>query len=163
MKNKFFLLKKTIKYFCLLFFVILFGCKQSNNNDNLESLNSAEITDVLVFYRVVLPSDGSYDSQNEDTEEEFHFQTVVDDKFSWCYETQSIFKLEVLGFVPNASIIYKDKREERTINVLKNGIIDGAFSIVPSKLNGNLESGVIEIFSGNKLLKSIDIHHQSCM
>lgn len=157
-------MKKTIYYLILFPLLFLSSCNKKEDTNKKEGPVASQITNVLAYFKSEIASDGAYDSESDydNTKTVFDYETLKDDKIFWCYDTMSLLKIELLGKVSDASICFINSQGVKT-EILKNGTIDGSYSIVPMQSNSYLNNGTIKIFSGNKLLKQFDIVYEGCL
>lgn len=154
--------KLTIKAF-IISTTLLVGCKNELKESNDANHKKNEITNVISYFENTIATDGSYDSEEDqnNTKEVFEFRTIKNNSIFWCYDTQKLLKIEILGYLSNASVVYQNLNNSEII-LLKDSNIDGSYSIVPSESNG-INGGKIIIKSGNEILKEITIEYDGCL
>lgn len=174
---------QVVKRFCMLISIILLlnSCSQSSSNENQgqsasgESQNQtplsgsvikSEITGVYALFEVSLPSDGEWSGEqdyNSELEYKYEYEEVKENKeLFYCYDTQKLIKLEILGYVKDATVEFTSVSNEKNI-LLKNGEINGLFVIAPSSALSYLNGGLITVKSGNKILRTIRILYEGCL
>ncbi len=73
-----------------------------------------------------------------------------------------MIKIELLGNISNARIIYIDKNNKET-TLLDKANIYGSYLIVPTALNSYLNGGILKIYDGDELLKELTIQYEGCL
>ena len=143
--------------------LFLFGCKNESENLKEKTQKKNEIGNFLSYFENTIPVDGNYDTEEDlnNTKQIVEIETVKNNKVFWCYDTQNLLKIEILGYVSDATILYKDSNNIEKI-ILDRTTIDGIYSIVPSESNG-INGGKIIVKSGNEILKEITIEYDGCL
>jgi PBP1b-binding outer membrane lipoprotein LpoB len=143
--------------------MLLIGCKNDSQPNTETPSKKNEITNVISYFEKTIAADGSYDSEEDtnNTKEVVELKTIKNNTIFWCYDTQNLLKIEILGDVSNAIVVYKNLNNSET-TLLNDTNIDGSYSIVPSESNG-LNGGKIIIKSGDKVLKEIVINYEGCL
>lgn len=89
-----------------------------SENSKMKSKN--EITNVLVYFSTITPVDGDWDGNFDDNiKETFECKLVKDDNIFWCYDVSEMIKIEILGQVLNATIIYRDHSNKKKALLLR--------------------------------------------
>ncbi len=151
---------------------MLSSCSQPSSKETQDQATVAsleiesEISGVYVLFRNSLPADGEWSGEqdyNSEIIDEIEYEEVEDNnEIFYCYDTQYLIKIEILGYVKNANILYKYPLG-KTISLLENTDINGQFVISPSSLNSYLNGGKIIIKSKNKVLKEFIILYEGCL
>jgi len=143
--------------------IFLFGCKNESEHLKNKIQKKNEIVNIISYFENSIPVDGNLDSsENEDFEEVVELKIVKNNTIFWCYDTMNLLKIEILGYVSDAQIVYQSSNDTKTI-ILDKSTIDGAYSIVPSESNNGMNGGKIIIKSGNEILKEIIINYDGCL
>ncbi len=138
--------------------LLFLGCG-SESKSNPESFTN-EISDVIATFSNTVSADGEWDEgAEEETKPKIDLISVENDKFFYCYDTQSLVKIEVYGSIYSATIEFVQGEEKSVI--LKDKDIDGMFTILPKMLNGQF--GTLIIKSQDKILKEIVIEVEGCL
>jgi hypothetical protein len=143
--------------------IMIVGCKSESKQNSEEIQKKEEITNVISYFEKTMPIDGSFDSEEDynSTKEVVELQTVKNNTINWCYDTQDLLKIEILGYLTNATIIYKNSSDSEIL-LLNDANIEGSYSIVPSESN-SISGGKIIIKSGDKILKEIVVNYEGCL
>ncbi len=142
--------------------IFIVGCKNESHQSNNSFSKKNEITSVVKCFENLNAVDGNWDSgENEDIEKVVELEIVKNDTINWCYDTQHLLKIEILGYVSGATILYQDSNNGGEI-ILNNTTIDGSYSIVPTSSN-SINGGKIIIKSNDKVLKKIIINYEGCL
>ncbi len=143
--------------------IFLFGCENELKKLKEKPRKKNQIVAVIAYFENTIATDGSYDTEDDfnNTKEIVEIITVKNDEIFWCYDTQKLLKIEILGTISNAQIVYQSSNYSKII-VLEKQNIDGTYSIVPSESNG-INGGKIIIKSGNIILKEINITYDGCL
>ena len=151
------------KLVMLMSTILIVGCKSETKQNNEEIQKKEEITNVISYFEKTMAIDGGFDSEEDynSTKEVVELQTVKNSTINWCYDTQNLLKIEILGYVTNATIIYKNSSDSEIL-LLNDSTIEGSYSIVPSASNG-INNGKIIIKSGDKILKEIVVNYEGCL
>lgn len=138
--------------------VFIVGCKNESHQDNNSFSKKNEITSVVTYFENSNAVDGNWDSgENEDFKEVVELEIVKNDTINWCYDTQQLLKIEILGYISDATILYKATTNVEEI-ILDNTTIDGSYSIVSISSGGK-----IIIKSNDKVMKEIIINYEGCL
>jgi hypothetical protein len=152
------------KYLIIVITSLIFmvGCKNDSLESATTSLKDNEITNVVSYFKKFNAVDGNWDSgENEDFKEIIELHTVKNDTINWCYDTQNLLKIEILGYVSDATILYIDSNNAEKI-ILEHTTINGSYSIVSTSSN-SISAGKIIIKSNDKVLKQIIINYEGCL
>lgn len=143
--------------------ILFFGCKNESEHLKDKPLKKNEIVNIISYFENTIPVDGNYDTEEDlnNTKQIVEIETVKNNKVFWCYDTMNLLKIEILGYVSDATILYKDSNNTEKI-ILDRTTIDGAYSIVPSESNG-INGGKIIVKSGNEILTEITIKYDGCL
>jgi hypothetical protein len=142
--------------------IFIVGCKNDSPQNSKTSVKENEITNVISYFEILNAVDGNLDSgENEDFKEILELKIVKNDTLNWCYDTQNLLKIEILGYISDATILYKDSNNAEKI-ILDHISIDGSYSIVPTSYN-SINGGKIIIKSNDKVLKEIIINYEGCL
>jgi hypothetical protein len=140
---------------------LLGGCNNESKKIKEKIQKKDEITNVISYIGRTIPIDGRFDSEEDyynDAIQVVELKVVENDTINWCYDIQSPIKYEILGYVSNATIIYKNNWSENETIILKDSIIDGSYSITTKDIDVN--SGTIIIKSGDKIIKKIVVNSE---
>jgi hypothetical protein len=159
---------KHIFYICLLFLITSCSSDVDNpveqntveepNESKSDNFNN-EISEITATFSSLNASDGEWDNgAEEETKNVADLKIVENDKLFYCYDTQSLLKLEIFGSVYKASIEYIEGGEKTVI--VENKDIDGSFIIFSEKLG---QHGKLIIKSQNEILKEITIEAEGCL
>lgn len=142
---------------------LLVGCNNEAKKIKEKIQKKDEITNVISYIGRTIPIDGSFDSEEDyynDAIQVVELKVVENDTINWCYDIQSPIKYEILGYVSNATIIYKNGGGTEII-ILKDSLIDGSYSITTKDIDIN--SGTIIIKNGDKIIKKIVVTSEGCL
>jgi hypothetical protein len=149
----------------LLFIGCGSGPKSEKNTDEVQESESKpenfknEISEITATFSSLNASDGEWDNgAEEETNKKADLKIVDNDKLFYCYDTQSLLKIEIFGSVYKASIEYIEG-EQKTV-ILNDKDIDGSFIIFSDKLG---QHGKLVIKCQNKILKEITIEAEGCL
>lgn len=149
--------------------LLLMGCGTETKSEKLtdevqeseskqENFNN-EISEITATFSRLNASDGEWDNgAEEETNKEADLKIVENDKLFYCYDTQSLLKIEIFGSVYKASIEYIEG-EQKTV-IVNDKDIDGSFIIFSEKLG---QHGKLIIKSQNKIIKEIIIEAEGCL
>lgn len=147
---------KSLFYSCFLMVsFLIIGCNKSetkNETTNKSEIEiKPEITNVIAsFWRV----------QNDDSFT-IEYENIKENKLFWCYDVEELLKIEILGNIPKASIVYTDNNGKE-YELLKNQDIVSNYTIVPLSKYNALNGGIIKISSNNNLIKEFNIEYDGC-
>jgi hypothetical protein len=143
--------------------IFLFGCKNESEHLKDKTQKKNEIVNIISYFETTIPVDGNYDMEEDlnNTKQIVEIETVKNNKVFWCYDTMNLLKIEILGYVSDATILFKDSNNTEK-KLLEHTTIDGAYSIVPSESNGII-GGKIIVKSGDEILKEITIEYEGCL
>lgn len=142
--------------------IFMVGCKNDSPQNSKTLVKENEIKNVISYFKILNAVDGNLDSaENEDFKEILELKIVKNDTLNWCYDTQNLLKIEILGYISDATILHKDSNNTEKI-ILEHISIDGSYSIVPTSSN-SINGGKIIIKSNDKVLKEIIINYEGCL
>lgn len=162
-----------MKTITLLFIAFsIFSCSQNSpvevqnesSKDNREIKN--EISGVYALFENSSPSDGEWSGEqayNSEIISKIEYEEVKENKaIFYCYDTQKLIKIEILGYINNAIVEYKHPTGEKII-LLENENINGQFVVCPTPSNTHLNGGNIVVKSDGKILREIVINYEGCL
>ena len=144
-------------FYCSFFILSLLitGCNKSESKN--ESINKSkidmkpEITSIIASFWTV----------QDDESFNIRYENIKENKLFWCYDVEELLKIEVLGYIPKASIIYTDNNGKE-FEILNNQDIAGNYTIVPLSKYNAITGGIIKISSNNVLIKEFKIEYDGC-
>ena len=164
-------LNSILKTIYLLSISILISCNQNSSNEPKIQTNekSSEFKDELLgvyaLFQTTSAADGEWDSEEDynNISQKIDYYEVIEDKpIFYCYDTEYLIKLEIIGHIKNASVYYSFPGEEMVCLVSKYDI-NGQFVIVPNSKNRYLNGGSLIIKAGNEVLREIEIQYDGCL
>uniref|UniRef100_UPI00404B4A24 hypothetical protein n=1 Tax=Flavobacterium sp. TaxID=239 RepID=UPI00404B4A24 len=150
---------------------ITVSCSQPSSNESdgektaIKTESENEILGVYALFRNTIASDGEWDSEedyNNISQKIDYFEVIEDKPIFYCYDTEYLIKLEIIGHIKNASVYYSFPGEEMVCLVSKYDI-NGQFVIVPNSKNRYLNGGSLIIKAGNEVLREIEIQYDGCL
>lgn len=117
------------------------------------------IQEVVVTFSSLSATDGEWDSgADESVNTNANLKVVENDQLLYCYDTQSLLKMEVFGNIYKATIEYVEGSEKTLI--AKDKDIVGSQVIFSDKLG---QHGKLIIKSQDTTLKEITIEAEGCL
>jgi len=139
--------------------VLLYGCSSESNTISKPDNITNEISEVIATFKTAGAADGEWDEgYDEEIRWSVYLEIVENDKLFYCYDTQSLLKIEIYGSVHKASIEYVDGGQKTVI--IKDKDIEGSIFIFSEKLG---QHGKLIIKSEDTVLKEISIETDGCL
>lgn len=129
------------------------------------SEDKSEITSILFLFKNSIPEDGEWDDEQTGygsriTNKIEYTEVGNDNKIFYCYDTQTLLKIEILGYLKNASIQFFQNDINEPTNFLKDTDLKDQFVISSNNLHSN---GKLVIKSGHKIIREVEIQYEGCL
>lgn len=157
MKNK-----KSTKSVLILLLPIILATLISCKKDEKNIQSKPEITAILLHKSCTEPISeikGDYYDYDGEFIQRYRVELVNNDEFFHCYENDKLLKIEIIGNIPNAKIVFETETKKSV--VLNNVDIIDDYTIHHSSID-QYASGTLRIFSKDSIIKSIKMNIDGC-